>query len=174
MACETGHLSLICPSSTWYSTSGGFASSLASCNAIKVGCRTPAFSTWRALVSSVMKFLIIFLAFSAYALAAPVYPRKSLSPGGTGSDFAADPSINVVEILAAAKAANKQPFDESYRSSQGKKEPDVKIFGDWKDLPGVSAFFFTADMDVDCDGPNVSNSCDFSYLRLLIRWLPSY
>ncbi|KAJ7583460.1 fungal chitosanase of glycosyl hydrolase group 75-domain-containing protein [Mycena floridula] len=93
---------------------------------------------------------VCFSFVSLSVLAAPVPVRKQLSARSSSSPFAADPSINVAGIYAAAKAATSKSLD-SFPPRQGKKS-DVHIYGDWQDLKDVSAFHFIADMDVDCDG----------------------
>ncbi|KAJ7250708.1 fungal chitosanase of glycosyl hydrolase group 75-domain-containing protein [Mycena rebaudengoi] len=70
---------------------------------------------------------------------------------GSAVGFAADPSIKVADIYAAAQAANKVKL-ASYPTSDDQKHM-ADIYGDWQNLTGVSAFHFIADMDTDCDGP---------------------
>ncbi|KAJ6555143.1 fungal chitosanase of glycosyl hydrolase group 75-domain-containing protein [Mycena vulgaris] len=92
------------------------------------------------------------LAVLSVALAAPLKSHKRTDHISTETDvsFAADPSINVAAIYAAAQAANSQDL-ASFPTNQG-KEHTSHIYGDWLNLPGVSALQFIADMDVDCDG----------------------
>ncbi|KAJ7474729.1 fungal chitosanase of glycosyl hydrolase group 75-domain-containing protein, partial [Mycena latifolia] len=66
--------------------------------------------------------------------------------------FSADPSLDVGVIYAAAKkATNIKLGPQSYLTDPGTNEY-VDIYGDWSNLPHVSAFHFMADMDIDCDG----------------------
>jgi chitosanase len=69
--------------------------------------------------------------------------------------FAADPSINARGILSATKASAAKGKDilATFKASSG---PKVPIFGDWLDLDSVSAYHWVADMQVDCDGVDVS------------------
>ncbi|KAJ6629352.1 fungal chitosanase of glycosyl hydrolase group 75-domain-containing protein [Mycena sp. CBHHK59/15] len=68
----------------------------------------------------------------------------------TGVAFAADPSINVAAIYAATQAATSQDL-ASFPINQEQTHVS-HIYGDWLNLPGVSALQFIADMDIDCDG----------------------
>ncbi|KAJ7867445.1 fungal chitosanase of glycosyl hydrolase group 75-domain-containing protein [Mycena leptocephala] len=98
--------------------------------------------------------------------------------------FAADASINVAAIYAAVQSATKIPLDAgSYPSSTDDGGKTVQIYGDWlthgsggqggsnastdgdmdsravktsADSGGVAAFHFIADMDTDCDGPDMN------------------
>ncbi|KAJ7035204.1 fungal chitosanase of glycosyl hydrolase group 75-domain-containing protein [Mycena alexandri] len=67
-----------------------------------------------------------------------------------GAAFAADPSINVAGIYAAAQASNSHTL-ATYPTTPERKAY-TNIYADWN-FTGVSAFHFIADMDVDCDGP---------------------
>ncbi|KAJ7901507.1 fungal chitosanase of glycosyl hydrolase group 75-domain-containing protein [Mycena leptocephala] len=70
--------------------------------------------------------------------------------------FAADASINVAAIYAAVQSATKVPLDAgSYPSSTDDGGKTVQIYGDWLTI-GSAAFHFVADMDTDCDGPDVT------------------
>ncbi|KAJ6551830.1 fungal chitosanase of glycosyl hydrolase group 75-domain-containing protein [Mycena capillaripes] len=64
--------------------------------------------------------------------------------------FAADPSINVAAIYAAAQASNSHIL-ASYPTTPERKT-FTNIYSDWN-FTDVSAFHFIADMDTDCDGP---------------------
>ena len=67
------------------------------------------------------------------------------------ANFAADPSIDVKEIVKASKSGKR--VLATFPTGTGRK---VKIFGDWLDLiQGAPVIHFTADMDVDCDGVDV-------------------
>jgi len=67
------------------------------------------------------------------------------------ASFAADTSINARGIFDAAKCWESDVM-ATFSSGHGNK---VKIFGDWLDLiDGMPLIYFTADMDVDCDGVN--------------------
>ncbi|KAJ7143729.1 fungal chitosanase of glycosyl hydrolase group 75-domain-containing protein [Mycena epipterygia] len=97
---------------------------------------------------------------ASFALAMPAPPIKSSNdsnppppatlPGTAAASFAADPSINVAGIYAAAHASNTKSL-ASYPTSADRKNV-INIYGDWQNLAGVSAFHFIADMDTDCDG----------------------
>ncbi|KAJ7202066.1 fungal chitosanase of glycosyl hydrolase group 75-domain-containing protein [Mycena pura] len=94
------------------------------------------------------------LAILSVALALPM-PDDALSEQSSNSttptvSFAADPSINVAAIYAAAKAATSDSL-ATFPTTQAKTVYST-IYGDWLNLTGVSAFQFIADMDVDCDG----------------------
>ncbi|KAJ6629350.1 fungal chitosanase of glycosyl hydrolase group 75-domain-containing protein [Mycena sp. CBHHK59/15] len=80
-------------------------------------------------------------------------PAATASTGGAAG-FAADPSINVAGVYAAAKAANAHDLASYPTSPNGNSI--AHIYGDWQNLTGVSAFHFIADMDTDCDGPSAS------------------
>ncbi|KAJ7314336.1 fungal chitosanase of glycosyl hydrolase group 75-domain-containing protein [Mycena albidolilacea] len=90
-----------------------------------------------------------FLSFSliSFTLAAPT-SATNFATKDTG--FSADLSIDVAGILSAAQAATADSLASFPHNSDAPE--DVEIFGDWANLPGVSAFHFFADMDVDCDG----------------------
>ncbi|KAJ7621017.1 fungal chitosanase of glycosyl hydrolase group 75-domain-containing protein [Roridomyces roridus] len=102
--------------------------------------------------------LSVSILFSTHiALAIPVLPGDNVSTAPTTTSkppppaFAADPSINIAGIYAAAQAAGSNdlatyPLEPSHRIT-------TTIFGDWLNLPGVAAFHFIADMNIDCDGP---------------------
>ncbi|PBK70246.1 hypothetical protein ARMSODRAFT_974720 [Armillaria solidipes] len=76
-----------------------------------------------------------------------------LATVAAAAGFAADPSIDVSAIYAASQtgAVAKTNIIVSFPASTGGEE-NVQIYGDWLNLDGVSAYYFTADMDVDCDG----------------------
>ncbi|KAJ7769169.1 fungal chitosanase of glycosyl hydrolase group 75-domain-containing protein [Mycena maculata] len=91
------------------------------------------------------------LVLASVALAAPMILLNDRgSSTANSSAFAAASSINVAAISAAANASTKNEVD-SYYTSQA-KDHTSKIYGDWSNLPHVSAFHFMADMDIDCDG----------------------
>ncbi|EIM84913.1 uncharacterized protein STEHIDRAFT_112437 [Stereum hirsutum FP-91666 SS1] len=71
--------------------------------------------------------------------------------------FQADGSINAAGIYSAASSGSK--VLATYAPDQGVSK-SVKIYGDWQKLSGVSAYYFKADMDIDCDGPDYK--CDGS------------
>lgn len=109
---------------------------------------------------------LVFLSFFvAFALAAPIFPRKSLTPSSSTADFSAKSSVDVSGILAAVNASHEKPV-ASYASRQG-KDKNVKIYGDWSET-AANAYFFTADMDVDCDGVDVSTK---HYLYLYLKYV---
>jgi hypothetical protein len=74
--------------------------------------------------------------------------------------FGADSSINVTGILHAAQksVASGKDVLATFAAASG---PEVHIFGDWLHLDGVSAFHWTSDMEVDCDGKDVSQHMTF-------------
>lgn len=110
-------------------------------------------------------FFILALAFST-VLAAPIKRRAKQYARDT-SAFAADPSINAKAIYSAAQAAKSDEL-ASFPTSQAQDHTST-IYGDWKNLDGVSAIHFIADMDVDCDGKAVSVSLTS---RLLVLMFP--
>ncbi|KAK0471272.1 fungal chitosanase of glycosyl hydrolase group 75-domain-containing protein [Armillaria novae-zelandiae] len=75
-----------------------------------------------------------------------------LATVAAAAGFAADPSIDVSAIYAASltSAVAKTDVIVSFPATSGGE--NVQIHGDWLNLDGVSAYHFTADMDVDCDG----------------------
>ncbi|KAK0227562.1 fungal chitosanase of glycosyl hydrolase group 75-domain-containing protein [Armillaria fumosa] len=75
-----------------------------------------------------------------------------LATVAAAADFSADPSIDVSAIYAASltSAVAKTDVIVTFPVSSGGE--NVEIHGDWLNLDGVSAYHFTADMDVDCDG----------------------
>ncbi|KAJ7741764.1 fungal chitosanase of glycosyl hydrolase group 75-domain-containing protein [Mycena maculata] len=109
---------------------------------------------------------------------------SSPDSNSSGVSFAADPSINVAGIYAAAQSAKGSPLPAgSYPTSTDSDATQVQIYGDWLTLGSgsangsstqsnssapsnssdldsrasagaVSAFHFIADMDIDCDGPD--------------------
>lgn len=139
------------------------------------------------------------VAFARAAHATPSHTSNSTTddpPAGnsstSGAAFAADPSINVAGIYAAAQAAKASPLPSgSYPTTPDANAAQVQIYGDWLALGsgggtpqsnststtgknstntpgdqdgdldsraaagGVAAFHFIADMDTDCDGPDV-------------------
>ncbi|KAK0445348.1 fungal chitosanase of glycosyl hydrolase group 75-domain-containing protein [Desarmillaria tabescens] len=84
-----------------------------------------------------------------------------LAAVATAAGFAADPSINVSAIYAASQASAKASTGtiDSFPATSGDGN-NVPIQGDWLNLDGVSAYHFTADMDVDCDGFQCSGNPD--------------
>jgi chitosanase len=95
--------------------------------------------------------------FAYTALAIPISPSSTAPPPTvariSATSFAADPSINVAGIYAAAHASNTKSLANFPTNSDRKVLSS--IYGDWQNLPGVSAFHFIADMDTDCDGTKV-------------------
>ncbi|CAK5274350.1 unnamed protein product [Mycena citricolor] len=79
----------------------------------------------------------------------PARPVHSPAP-----NFEADASINVAGIYAATKGSHSKVL-ASY-PTQANRKTITSIYGDWISLPGVSAFHFMADMDIDCDGPKAN------------------
>jgi hypothetical protein len=96
-------------------------------------------------MSSLSLYAIFFLgATLPFAAAAP----HNFTARDVG--FRADPAANIGGIFDAALGSTQDPlavFPPNAASSAS-----VQIFGDWLNLGGVSAFYFFADMDVDCDG----------------------
>lgn len=97
----------------------------------------------------------ILALFSAALAAAPVKWRLSRQAITNPKTFKADSSIDASAIYKAAKAATGKKL-ASYPTSDDKDAVTSVIYGDWEDLDGVSAIHFIADMDVDCDGVEVS------------------
>jgi len=90
---------------------------------------------------------LFFVLTTAVAVAVAVNPEDSVG-------FAANSSIPVAGILKAAQTSKGDPL-ATFQAASG---PNVTIFGDWLHLPGVSAFHWISDMQVDCDGVDVSHS----------------
>ncbi|KAJ7828752.1 hypothetical protein B0H14DRAFT_3718432 [Mycena olivaceomarginata] len=118
------------------------------------GAGSPFITTWHLSISVTQvvhheALFFLFLSFSliSFTLAAPT-SATNFATQDTG--FSADPSIDVTGILSAAQAATADSLASFPHNSDALE--DVEIFGDWANLPGVSAFHFFADMDVDCDG----------------------
>ncbi|KAJ7244389.1 fungal chitosanase of glycosyl hydrolase group 75-domain-containing protein [Mycena haematopus] len=92
--------------------------------------------------------------------------------------FAADPSINVAGIYAAALASSTHIL-ATYPTTPERKSY-TNIYGDWQNLPSVSAFHFIADMDIDCDGPkdnckgNTDGQTDTSFGALDATQVPYF
>ncbi|KAJ6555141.1 fungal chitosanase of glycosyl hydrolase group 75-domain-containing protein [Mycena vulgaris] len=103
--------------------------------------------------------LLMTSAYVAFALPAPPGRASDLAINPSAPPptiaptvgFAADPSINVAGLYGAAHASNERTL-ASYPTTSNRKIV-TSIYGDWQNLPGVSAFHFIADMDTDCDGP---------------------
>ncbi|KAF8218012.1 fungal chitosanase of glycosyl hydrolase group 75-domain-containing protein [Mycena galopus ATCC 62051] len=74
--------------------------------------------------------------------------RAASIPAAT--TFAADTSINVAGIYAAAQASDTHIL-ANYPTTPERKFFS-NIYGDWLNFTNVSAFHFIADMDIDCDG----------------------
>ncbi|KAJ7806620.1 fungal chitosanase of glycosyl hydrolase group 75-domain-containing protein [Mycena leptocephala] len=95
-----------------------------------------------------MKICFFFFpSLLSFATAAPQPPRN-LTTRDVG--FRADPAANIGGIYLAALGDNQVPmasFPHNVASAV-----DVTIYGDWFNFGVVSAFYFFADMDVDCDG----------------------
>ena len=83
-----------------------------------------------------------------------VYAALVLTSTALTADFAADPSIDVEGLLSATKSGKKSLATFSDGSDKTTK---VAIYGDLLSvMSGVPVLYFTADMDVDCDGVSVS------------------
>jgi hypothetical protein len=108
------------------------------------------------------------LAVLSVVFAVPLDPQgdPDLTSNPTSVPFAADPSIHVAAIYAAAKTARAQDL-ASFPTKQD-QQTISHIYGDWLNLPGVSAFQFIADMDVDCDGVAVRKLNQVSFAHVLI------
>lgn len=89
----------------------------------------------------------VLLGSIATTFASPQPIDKRANPS-----FQADGSINAAGIYSAASSGSK--VLATYAPDQGASK-SVKIYGDWEKLSGVSAYYFKADMDIDCDGPDV-------------------
>src|SRR5271170_3182814 len=90
---------------------------------------------------------LFFVLTPAVAVALAVSRQESVG-------FAANSSIPVAGILKAAQAS-QQDVLATFPAASGS---EVNIFGDWLHLDGVSAFHYISDMQVDCDGVDVSHS----------------
>jgi len=71
------------------------------------------------------------------------------SSGTPVSDFQASSGLPAAKLAAAAKKANK--VGQKYQISQGSKTYST-IYTDWANFKNGSAYVWTADMDIDCDG----------------------
>ncbi|KAJ7653099.1 fungal chitosanase of glycosyl hydrolase group 75-domain-containing protein [Mycena polygramma] len=94
-------------------------------------------------------------AFMQLVLAMPTPNRKGTPTLGnaandSASDFAADPSINVAGIYAAAQASSTNIL--ATYPTNAERKAFTNIYSDWN-FTDVFAFHFIADMDTDCDGP---------------------
>jgi len=85
-------------------------------------------------------------ASSAVAAAAALNNPNSGTPA---SDFQASASLPAAKLAAAAK--NAKQAGEKYQITQGSKTWST-IYTDWADFKNGSAYVWTADMDIDCDG----------------------
>jgi len=85
-------------------------------------------------------------ASSAVADAAKLNNPNSGTPA---LDFKASASLPAAKLAAAAKKAKKA--GEKYQISQGSQTWST-IYTDWADFKNGSAYVWTADMDIDCDG----------------------
>lgn len=103
----------------------------------------------RALFSSILCFVSFTLALHADTSFSP--PIRTLDKRAAA--FQADSSIDVATLQSAV--AKGSDVLASYPPNEDSSDK-VHIYGDWLNLSGVAAFFFTADMDIDCDGVDVS------------------
>lgn len=73
-----------------------------------------------------------------------------LATAAAAAGFAADPSIDVSTIFAASQAGAVAKTDilVSFPASSGGKK-NVQIHGDWLNLDGVSAYYFTAGKGIE-------------------------
>ncbi|KAJ7307928.1 fungal chitosanase of glycosyl hydrolase group 75-domain-containing protein [Mycena albidolilacea] len=92
-------------------------------------------------------FLFLSSALVAFTIAAP-YPAIRLATRDVG--FRAELGTKIADIVKIAQESRKVPLG-SFPPTAGASS-SVQIVGDWLNLKGVSAFYFFADMDVDCDG----------------------
>jgi len=69
--------------------------------------------------------------------------------GTPASDFKASAGLPAAKLAAAAKKAKK--VGQKYQISQGSKTWST-IYTDWAGFGSGSAYVWTADMDIDCDG----------------------
>ncbi|KAJ6494061.1 fungal chitosanase of glycosyl hydrolase group 75-domain-containing protein [Mycena vitilis] len=94
-------------------------------------------------------------AFMQIVLAMPTSNHKGTptlrnAANESAPDFAADPSINVAGIYAAAQASSTNIL--ATYPTNAERKAFTNIYSDWN-FTDVSAFHFIADMDTDCDGP---------------------
>ncbi|KAK0227820.1 fungal chitosanase of glycosyl hydrolase group 75-domain-containing protein [Armillaria fumosa] len=85
---------------------------------------------------------------------------STFSSFSLAADFSADPSINAGAIYKDATVSfeSRESIVPNYPASQGDTD-NVHIQADWLNLTDVSVYHFLADMDVDCDGVDVSVAC---------------
>ena len=96
--------------------------------------------------------ILSFLGFLSLCLASPSETTATHSFNKRAAAFQASSSIDISVIQSAVTQGSD--VLASYPPDEGSSQK-VNIYGDWLDLNGVSAFFFTADMDIDCDGVDV-------------------
>ncbi len=116
--------------------------------------------TWYCTLSG----LALATPHATLAMPASVSSNTPLSVGVPPAGFAADPSINVDGIYAAALASNN--YSRASNPTSPERKTFTNIYGDWQNFSNVSAFHFIADMDVDCDGLKV-NTCLLNLLTPL-------
>ncbi len=111
-------------------------------------------------------------------LCVSVFLLSTFSSFSLAADFSADPSIDAAGIYkdAAASLKSGKSIVASYPASQGDSD-NVHIQADWLNHPHAPVYHFlagclfksvyilgcslmlTTDMDVDCDGVDVSVTC---------------
>ena len=98
--------------------------------------------------------MLVILSFVAIVVSAQAVLALPIPAGKKTAGFAANPKIDAKAIFAAAKKGKSSLAKFPPRPEVSSK---VDIFGDWVNLiPGNPIFQFIADMDVDCDGGDVS------------------
>ncbi|KAF5361125.1 hypothetical protein D9758_009073 [Tetrapyrgos nigripes] len=99
-------------------------------------------------------FVFLAIAMAASVSAAPAQDLPTVHPMNStiakrAAAFQAASDIDVAQILAAVKAATKDPLAQFLSDAEGGQK--VTIFGDFM-VNNPKAMSFIADMDVDCDG----------------------
>lgn len=90
---------------------------------------------------------------SLSAVAAAAKLNNPTSGSTPTSDFEASPGLPVAQLAAAAKKAKQA--GAKYQINQGSKTWST-IYTDWANFKNGSAYVWTADMDIDCDGIDYS------------------
>jgi hypothetical protein len=97
--------------------------------------------------------MLFSLFFHLGSLASPVAALRA-ERGNCDVKFSADLDIDVAGILSALQNATNSRITTYPTPSTQDHTADV--YDDWQSLSQVSAVHFIADMDIDCDGVNVS------------------
>ncbi|KAJ6617868.1 hypothetical protein B0H10DRAFT_1796540 [Mycena sp. CBHHK59/15] len=97
--------------------------------------------------------MLLSLFFHLGSLAFPVAALRA-ERENCDVNFSADPDIDVAGILSALQNATNSRITTYPTSST--QDHTAEVYADWQSLSQVSAVHFIADMDIDCDGVDVS------------------